>query len=57
MGCGTGHSALALTKYCSRFHGVEPSRAMLERAMPHAQSQLWQIVLRVDISGRPSFAG
>ncbi len=32
IGCGTGYSAVALSKYCSHVYGVEPSKAMLEKA-------------------------
>ena len=32
IGCGTGHSAVALTHYCRHVVGIEPSKPMLERA-------------------------
>ena len=35
VGCGTGYSAVALTKYCLHVYGVEPSQSMLNEAMPH----------------------
>ncbi|NND32648.1 MAG: class I SAM-dependent methyltransferase [Saprospiraceae bacterium] len=37
MGCGTGHSALALLPYCSAVLALDPSPAMLNRALPHPQ--------------------
>lgn len=35
VGCGTGYSALALTRYCDRVFGLDPSRAMLGLAQTH----------------------
>ncbi len=35
VGCGTGCSAVALTKYCDRVLGLDPSRAMLDAARKH----------------------
>ena len=35
VGCGTGYSAVALARYCLHVYGVEPSPAMLARAVPH----------------------
>lgn len=35
VGCGTGYSAVALTKYCDRVFGVDPSRSMLDVAQRH----------------------
>ncbi len=35
VGCGTGYSALALADWCDYVHAVDPSQAMLDRAMPH----------------------
>ncbi len=35
VGCGTGYSAVALARYCQRVYGVEPSRPMLDRALPN----------------------
>lgn len=32
VGCGTGYSAIALTKYCTHVFGVEPSASMLAEA-------------------------
>ena len=34
IGCGTGRSTLALARYCSSVKGIDPSREMLERAIP-----------------------
>jgi SAM-dependent methyltransferase len=33
IGCGTGYSAVAVSKYCSHVYGVEPSDDMLEKAI------------------------
>lgn len=35
VGCGTGYSAVALTKYCDRVFGLDPSRSMLDVAQTH----------------------
>jgi SAM-dependent methyltransferase len=35
VGCGTGHSAVALAKYCSHIYGIDPSQSMLGEARPH----------------------
>lgn len=35
IGCGTGYSAIALAKYCSQVHGIDPSLSMLAAATPH----------------------
>jgi SAM-dependent methyltransferase len=32
IGCGTGHSSIALAAYCQRVYGVDPSSAMLRQA-------------------------
>lgn len=37
IGCGTGHSAIALTNYCKNVIGIEPSEEMLEQAIEHPQ--------------------
>ena len=37
VGCGTGQSALALTHFCKRVIGIDPSESMLQNAMPHQQ--------------------
>ncbi len=36
IGCGTGYSTLALAPYCTHTIGIDPSHAMLEQAVPHA---------------------
>lgn len=33
VGCGTGRSSVALTKYCDRVFAIDPSEAMLESAV------------------------
>jgi ubiquinone/menaquinone biosynthesis C-methylase UbiE len=35
IGCGTGYSTLALATYCSNVIGIDPSQAMLDRAIKH----------------------
>lgn len=35
IGCGTGYSALALTDYCSKVIGIDPSQSMLDRVTEH----------------------
>jgi len=37
VGCGTGYSAIALSRYCNHVFGVDSSRAMLESAQTHAK--------------------
>lgn len=39
IGCGTGHSAIALTQFCDHVTGLEPSLSMLQNAIsnPHVQ--------------------
>lgn len=37
IGCGTGYSAIALTKYCTKVYGIEPSQSMLDKAVLHDQ--------------------
>ncbi len=35
VGCGTGYSAVALTKYCDRVFELDPNRSMLDVAQGH----------------------
>lgn len=35
VGCGTGQSAVALTHFCQKIHGIEPSMDMLQKAIRH----------------------
>lgn len=35
IGCGTGQSAIALSKFTRRIIGIEPSEAMLQKALHH----------------------
>ena len=35
IGSGTGHSSLALTHFCQKVFGIEPSLAMRQKALPH----------------------
>ena len=37
VGCGTGQSALALTRFCDKVIAIDPSGSMLQNAMPHDQ--------------------
>lgn len=37
VGCGTGHSAIALAQHCLRVFGIDPSQSMLDKAMPQAK--------------------
>jgi ubiquinone/menaquinone biosynthesis C-methylase UbiE len=37
VGCGTGHSAIALTRFCKEVTGLEPNEAMLRAAIDHPQ--------------------
>ncbi len=37
VGCGTGYSAIALSRYCDHVFGVDSSRAMLDSAQAHAK--------------------
>lgn len=36
VGCGTGHSTLALRRHCAHVIGLDPSQAMLDAAQAHA---------------------
>jgi SAM-dependent methyltransferase len=35
VGCGTGYSAVALSRFCDRVIGLDPSQSMLARAQSH----------------------
>lgn len=35
VGCGTGQSSIALTRFCNNVVGIEPSKAMLHKAIYH----------------------
>jgi len=35
VGCGTGQSSIALTNYCKKVIGIEPSKEMLEKSIEH----------------------
>ena len=35
VGCGTGQSSIALTNYCKKVMGIEPSKEMLEKSIKH----------------------
>ena len=42
VGCGTGNSSIALSKFCDQVIGIDPSQSMIENAMenPNVQYQL-----------------
>ncbi len=55
VGCGTGRSSIALAEYCDEVMGIDPSPAMIERAMPHqAVIYLQCAAERVPVD-RPTF--
>jgi len=35
IGCGTGHSSIALATYCERVIGIDPSKEMLHKVISH----------------------
>ena len=35
IGCGIGHSSIALTKFCEKVVGVDPSKSMIKNAIEH----------------------
>lgn len=35
IGCGTGHSSIALSHYCSKVFGIDPSNEMLSKSLTH----------------------
>ncbi len=37
IGSGTGHSSIALAKYCSKVYGIEPSAFMMKKSLDHDQ--------------------
>lgn len=37
IGCGVGHSSLALLAYCELVAAIDPSQAMIDVAIPHKQ--------------------
>lgn len=45
VGCGTGHSSIALTAYCDRVIGIDPSKEMLQKAItnPSVQYTLYDL--------------
>ena len=36
VGCGTGQSSIALTNFCKKVIGIEPSREMLDKVIVHS---------------------
>lgn len=46
VGCGTGYSAIALTKYCSQVHGIEPSSSMLQEAIEDEKLPIIRVLVR-----------
>jgi len=39
VGCGTGQSSIALTNYCEKVVGIEPSEEMIKKSIKHSQVQ------------------
>lgn len=37
IGCGTGHSSIALSKFCHKVIGIDPSIGMIENAIEHSK--------------------
>lgn len=37
IGCGTGHSTIALAKYCDHVYGLEPSQSMLDESLSNTK--------------------
>ena len=37
IGCGTGHSSIALANYCDKVFGIDPSSDMLSKAIQHSK--------------------
>ncbi|NNJ89173.1 MAG: class I SAM-dependent methyltransferase [Eudoraea sp.] len=35
VGCGTGHSSIAIVAYCKKVIGIDPSKDMLQRSLAH----------------------
>jgi len=35
IGCGTGHSSIALSKFCKKVTAIDPSNSMIEKAIGH----------------------
>ena len=35
VGCGTGHSAIALAQFCDKVYGIDPSLPMLDKSISH----------------------
>lgn len=53
MGCGVGHSAVALTNYCQEVVGLEPSPFMLQHSIKHKRihyNQLQKIPLHFPVA-------
>lgn len=37
IGCGTGHSSIALAHYCNKVIGIDPSQEMLQKSLSHSR--------------------
>jgi ubiquinone/menaquinone biosynthesis C-methylase UbiE len=62
IGCGAGHSTLALSKYCDKVIGMDPSVAMINSARQHAKTtykvgSLNELVFEDDQFDLITFAG
>ena len=53
IGCGTGHSAIALATYCDKVFGIDPSEAMLADAAGHPKVN-YILGTADDLGGVPS---
>ncbi len=62
VGCGTGYSAHALSRYCQTVLAIDPSQSMLEKATPHPKityrnGTLISLPLAANAFDLVSFAG
>jgi len=61
IGCGTGRSAVALSKYCDKVIAIDPSEEMLFRAEPHTKISYIHMKENLDIPDKTyeiiTFAG
>jgi ubiquinone/menaquinone biosynthesis C-methylase UbiE len=42
VGCGTGQSSIALTNFCNKVIGIEPSKEMLQKSIKHPRIEYSQ---------------
>ncbi len=55
VGCGTGRSSIALAECCDEVMGIDPSRAMIEQAIPHRAVTYRQCAAEQVPVDRPAF--